>query len=300
MSKFTILVINNDETKIIETDDTNFTSDIVEGIGVDICKKSSIHTSVIHEEYDKIWQISYINDTNEDNINHTASLLSLDNKTICYNVILFCSKVNDNGSCDTMSITIDDLKQLVQIKKQHIGCHIDIKNMISEFTYSNISDVISDKYEYYPTTLFGFDLELYSEKKNESKIVNKFMSSIVKKLMYGDVYIIHKLGEHTYGNINIKLLTELKQLYHTPINLQIITDKETEVERDTRGLLVVKNRWWMLKKKMNEFKDKIGKCWICNEYTKLTCSGCYRLHYCSKECQRKDWNNHKDDCLKMK
>ena len=36
----------------------------------------------------------------------------------------------------------------------------------------------------------------------------------------------------------------------------------------------------------------------CGKYGKYTCSKCKHMNYCSSECQRKDWNNHKNDCLK--
>jgi hypothetical protein len=38
----------------------------------------------------------------------------------------------------------------------------------------------------------------------------------------------------------------------------------------------------------------------CGAATKFKCSGCGVMPYCSVECQRKDWRNHKSECLKIK
>ena len=36
----------------------------------------------------------------------------------------------------------------------------------------------------------------------------------------------------------------------------------------------------------------------CGKHGKYICSKCKYIHYCSSECQRTDWNNHKNNCLK--
>lgn len=307
MNKFSIIIIDDNidtddifnYTHVVNTDDLNFTSDIVEGIGVELCKKYPIHTTIIHEEYDRIWQISYVENIDEKKINNLTSSLTLDQKTICHNTVLFCSKVNNNGSCDNLSINMNDFTKLITTKINHIGCVINTQGHIDNFEFKHLTDIISNDYEYFSTTLFGFTLDFYVKKNNECKLLNKFASSVIKKKVYDNVYVVCKLGEYTYGNIDKILLQKIRQLYHTPIKLQDVTENEVKEERDSRGLLIVKNKWWMLKKKTNEFKNKFGICWICDKNTKLICTGCYRLHYCSKECQRNDWTNHKDECTRL-
>ncbi len=40
-----------------------------------------------------------------------------------------------------------------------------------------------------------------------------------------------------------------------------------------------------------------GKCSICNEVSKMICSGCRCVRYCCSVCQKKDWSEHKFVCL---
>lgn len=37
-------------------------------------------------------------------------------------------------------------------------------------------------------------------------------------------------------------------------------------------------------------------CDVCGEAAKLRCGECKGVRYCSKECQKKDWKNHKQRC----
>lgn len=39
-----------------------------------------------------------------------------------------------------------------------------------------------------------------------------------------------------------------------------------------------------------------GSCKICHNFTKMKCSGCRNIYYCSSKCQKKDWKTHKKYC----
>ena len=41
---------------------------------------------------------------------------------------------------------------------------------------------------------------------------------------------------------------------------------------------------------------KMNKCEICNKNAPLLCGKCKSVSYCSKECQKKDWTDHKKIC----
>jgi len=42
-----------------------------------------------------------------------------------------------------------------------------------------------------------------------------------------------------------------------------------------------------------------GDCAVCGQLAKCLCTGCKHIFYCSRDCQRKDWPNHKDFCKEM-
>ncbi|PVH75826.1 hypothetical protein DL98DRAFT_574827 [Cadophora sp. DSE1049] len=50
-----------------------------------------------------------------------------------------------------------------------------------------------------------------------------------------------------------------------------------------------------------DVKDDLTFCHICGKSSGLKlCNGCNNCRYCSKECQAKDWANHKKDCKRIR
>ena len=43
-----------------------------------------------------------------------------------------------------------------------------------------------------------------------------------------------------------------------------------------------------------------SKCNTCNNKATKVCSKCKRVHYCSRNCQKKDWKVHKYKCIKRR
>ena len=39
-----------------------------------------------------------------------------------------------------------------------------------------------------------------------------------------------------------------------------------------------------------------GDCAVCGHLAKLICGGCKNVFYCKRECQKKHWSSHKEDC----
>jgi len=51
--------------------------------------------------------------------------------------------------------------------------------------------------------------------------------------------------------------------------------------------------------KKEEVSVPCGDCIVCGQLAKCLCSGCKHVFYCSRECQRKHWSSHKDECKSM-
>jgi hypothetical protein len=47
---------------------------------------------------------------------------------------------------------------------------------------------------------------------------------------------------------------------------------------------------------VNSIRDE---CAVCGKNTSKKCAGCKEVHYCSRECQTKDWSKHKKVCTKF-
>ena len=48
---------------------------------------------------------------------------------------------------------------------------------------------------------------------------------------------------------------------------------------------------------VNQNHTETGECCICGTKTNMKCKGCKKTYYCSRECQKIDWNNgHKHTC----
>jgi len=53
-------------------------------------------------------------------------------------------------------------------------------------------------------------------------------------------------------------------------------------------------------KKEIKFVPKDQECNVCGSKSKTKCSACLQVFYCTKECQKKDWPNHKSICATLK
>jgi hypothetical protein len=316
--------INDANIKRVTTDSKNFTSDIVEGLELE-SNKTSINTTILHEEEQYIWQMCYIDEYKKNDkerklyneLNHIASFLTQDKKTIYGKTVLFCSKVNDLGSCDNASMSINNILQLLKKKLSHIGCTITQNGKVHEFEYTDTLKDLFDQpenWKFYETSIYGtsgFHLQLFYDHSDgsstsevfaqtgsstsEVKHINKLASVLCNKKMFGNVKVICKSSEHNFVDIDSSLLLRLRNVLRGPLTYRNVEEKYNTDEKDDRKLKIVKNRWWILKSKEKELK--INKCWVCdNDKLIYLCGGCSRLWYCSKACQKSDWTNHKLDC----
>ena len=64
--------------------------------------------------------------------------------------------------------------------------------------------------------------------------------------------------------------------------------------------MFMKSNKKLLKSERDKIKETegINNCTVCREQKdgNKRCSGCYMVFYCGRDCQAKDWDNHKDKC----
>ena len=56
---------------------------------------------------------------------------------------------------------------------------------------------------------------------------------------------------------------------------------------------------WMLLSLFSFMQDHVCKNSTCDGFSLLKCKDCKRTHYCTVECQRKDWEEHQKVCEKL-
>ena len=53
------------------------------------------------------------------------------------------------------------------------------------------------------------------------------------------------------------------------------------------------------KKIVAESEVPVGDCAVCSNIAKAICTGCKNVFYCTRQCQKKHWTSHKDDCKSL-
>ena len=53
------------------------------------------------------------------------------------------------------------------------------------------------------------------------------------------------------------------------------------------------------KKIVVESEVPVGDCAVCSNIAKAICTGCKNVFYCTRQCQKKHWTSHKDDCKSL-
>jgi hypothetical protein len=131
------------------------------------------------------------------------------------------------------------------------------------------------------------------------------------------VYLNSNLKENLLAKITVvRRLLQLGMIIkyaHIPkslggrFNAEIFLKHSMDVNADERGVINCLSRETKIfcdcmKPKKTEAKDmeKLGRCYGCNEIFQKEqlrlCTGCSTIKFCSKECHRRKWNDHKVQC----
>lgn len=321
MTQFTVLGIPQGDLKILDSKiDVITTSKSGDDDIYDMAKYVGIQENykelgtcgvfiIIHETEHVIWQLLYYDDPKQqkdENINHIASLLNPKKNTIYGKVVIFCSKVVEDFTCVPLSASISNLKEIINSRSEYSGCLVSSNGEIKEIKINDIKELESlikkTKINSRTCKLFGssgFFLELYYSE--EYKILNKFATTISSdQLIHGMVFILLKYNEYCYETLDKNLLLRFYNLCTLPLHYRdSLSEDDMKSEKNMYGLPLVKNKWFILKNKELELKNKLNLCWTCEKRSKLKlCTGCYRLRYCSRKCQIDDYPEHKEDCKK--
>lgn len=253
-----------------------------------------------------------------DNINNVGCLFSLKHNVIENNCIILTNRYDFSAknfvTIDT--VTKEDILRVIR-RRFFFSAVLVRENTMIKYYYQNPAFLISkifsleenDNIEKLSTTFLKYNLVFYFQ-HDRTKFPNQIATRINGSFrLHGDVLMLHEMEENIFTNISIheaKRLNVLSygRLYdrrlkedeiHTITTMEVNEDgKETEKKMDPYW-----SRYIVSEKRMLEWNNKKNKCINCykNMTKPIICQQCYRVKFCSNECQEEFSSYHKDECI---
>ncbi len=82
--------------------------------------------------------------------------------------------------------------------------------------------------------------------------------------------------------------------------MMILERKEMEIKSREKRMNFMMDILDKIRNKREVNKEKYRICVICGERSNRYCAQCKASYYCSSECQRVDWKDHKNECVLMR
>jgi hypothetical protein len=253
-----------------------------------------------------------------ENINNLGCLASLKHTVIENDVIIMANKYDLSSPYYTQITDITKSDILRIIRRRFIMTAILIKtDQIVKYYYQNPSYLVSkvfnmdpnDRIERLPFNLMKYNLVAYF-KHEKTKPVNPIATRINGHFrLHGDVLILHELEDKIYGNLSVAEIAKLEALSYGRLYDRQPTEEETytlpTVEADEEGNPVEKktipiwSRYITVQRRLLNRQAQGDLCINCDKKLShsITCDRCYRVKFCSSQCQREYGNFHYDDCI---
>lgn len=241
----------------------------------------------------------------EENINGIASYLTTTKNEIYGKVVLISSKITETGVCSPETLEKGMIRKILYEKLIHKGVIVYPKGMVEEFRY--IKDPIEGTQEpkenlrWTEIPILNFNLIAVIELNPKEAEINEVVTRISgKEKIMGKVMIVSKTTEVEYVDLDKELLKKIDKIAYGRIHKRRLSQEEKRNGEKIEGRPIVRNRYCILEKRIEEYENEQEKCENCGEEFKeegKICKGCYRVKYHNKECQKEDWLNHKNECV---
>ena len=93
--------------------------------------------------------------------------------------------------------------------------------------------------------------------------------------------------------------TEVKNEVKTEAKTQVKNEVKTEVKDDKKSSKASSTKAGTGPADKDAGTVPTGDCVVCGKSAKALCSKCKHVFYCTRECQKKDWNSHKEICKSL-
>lgn len=285
----------------------NMMSFIVQNIGLTTELMGS--TSMCYENEKYVYQMCHLNledngqKNDENNFNQIASQLA--STDVYGNAIMIASEISENNQCVSKTIKLDEIIKIFKSKIVHKGIKIDTNNNISEFNfYKDPMEFYSKEdvtnFQWMELPIFNFNFIVFMQVNPQPNTINKLMTKIVgRHIINGISLLVSKSTENEFIDMDMELFNKLSiTLDGLSLESRDLLEDEKKNGELVNNLPIVMNRYCILEKRYNAHNNKCNNNNCENEKNNLICSGCYRMKYCSKECQLLHWKKeHNQDCL---
>jgi hypothetical protein len=260
-------------------------------------------------------------DSQPENMNHLACLLSLKHNVIENTCIVFANKYDLSAPRFTVidSITKEDLIKIIR-RRFYFSAILIGDDKITKYYYQNPSYLISKVYglneketiEKLSVNHFGYNLVFYLQ-HDKSKYINKIATRINGLYrLHGDVLLVHEMEENVYANISVREAKRLNVLSYGRLYDRQLKNEEIhqvpayQVDEDgketEKKITPLWSRYIIVEHRMMKWQNNKNKCIYCSSEMKkpIVCDKCYRAKYCSIACQKEFSHYHTDECINPK
>ena len=322
--KFNIVIIKqNDLNVTVETLDQIKPYTIFESVchdemmelvvkTIELDKDQMGSTTLCYDDDKLIYQLCHFNKedngskNDEKDKNCLASALTLGQLSVYGDCVLICSRIVDDFTCGSETITPDTLSELYLKKMVHIGIKVYPDGKLEEIKFvEDPFDMVDNRnnYQIVETPFYKFSLLQLIQYVAEPDILNRDATKVSGRFkVHGISYFVSKVTETDYEDLTIDLFKNMVKLAEGDLRDRELKDDEKDDQKKD-NIPIIMNRHCIIKKRLNELNRICLGCKENLDYdssiSKL-CLGCYRVKYHNEECQKKDWLSHKNLCLHNK
>lgn len=240
-------------------------------------------------------------DYHEDNINNIGCLFSLKHTVIENNCIILINKYDLTAKNYAVMDDITKKDILRVIRRRFFFSAILIKNnKLIKYYYQEPKILIkkifnlneNDNIQKLSFNILRYNFVFYFKQDDKVNEIATRINGLYK--LYGDVLIINEIEENVYANLSINEINKLNLLSFGSINDRELKDNEKHDIGDDKTIIPFWSKYIIVKNRLEKLKDN---CYYCHNkiINPVICEKCYRIKYCSKDCQQK--HNHFEDCI---
>ncbi|BCS83250.1 zinc finger domain-containing protein [Cotonvirus japonicus] len=260
-------------------------------------------------------------ESNSHNINNVACLHSLKHTVIENNCVVISNTydLSSNSNVVLSDVTSEDIIRVIK-RRYFFSASIIQNNNIIKYYYQNPAVLISKIFnlnqdntvEKLSVAHFGYNLTFYCC-QDKSLYINEIATRINGLYqLHGDVIILNELEENVYANLSVHEIRRLNVLSYGRLYDRKLRENEIHEEKHVKlndkgeETEETKTPYWskyiIVNNRMAKWQMEKNKCIECQKgiKTPVICEKCFRVKFCSKQCQKIFDAYHTDECINPK